>query len=297
MNLRPATDAEKVDRDRVTASEWGVRLTLPQYLEREATLRAHPWCAGMQTWLLADGPTVLCSCETFRNDSTVGGVAGESHSIASVFTEAHLRGKGYATRLMDALIAHFRATAQSLVLFSDVGAPLYERSGYRAVPAWDWVLPPAEADPDVAWLDAPVPAPERRPGPAGTLVLHPSAGQLDWHHARSRLYARFLNRPPLRHYGARTPDGTAWWTAQFKSDELLVLWLDAPDARAAGPLLRAAQAEAHHAGLPKVRVWETFSLASVTNAQRVRRDGELPMAVPLAAAFDTWTQVQRALWV
>lgn len=297
--LREATEAEKRARDLVTFAEWGTRLSLDQYLAREVALRAHPWAAaGMQTWLWADGPTVLCSCETFQNDSSVGPADGNSFSIASVFTEAALRGRGHASRLMAALVARFQTRAQGLVLFSDVGAPIYEKSGFRAVPeAFDWVFPPRADAPPARWLDAPLPPPPRRPAPDGVLVLHPTAAQLDWHHARSRLYAGFLGRAPLAHYGARAAQGTAWWTAQFKSDELLVLVLDAPDAGAAAPLIHAAQHAAHRAGLPRVRVWETFSLASIPGGQRRPREGELPMAVPLGARFHAWTNVERAFWV
>ena len=163
--------------------------------------------------------------------------------------------------------------------------------------AFDWVFPPRADAPAAEWLEAPLPAPRRRPAPPGVLVLHPTVAQLDWHHARSRLYAGFLGRPPLAHFGARTARGTAWWTAQFKSDELLVLVLDAPDAGDAAPLIHAAQHAAHRAGLPKVRVWETFPLASVPGGRRLPREGELPMAVPLNARFEAWAHVERAFWV
>ncbi len=298
--LRLATEAEKRVRDEVTFAEWGTRLTLPQYLEREQLLRAHPWArAGMETWFLAEGDEVLSSCETFRNDSHVSGVAGESYAIASVFTEEKHRGKGHAHRLMVDLQAELkkRSTAQGLVLFSDVGAKLYERSGFRAEPAFDWLFPPIAQS---AGSDGPsiplsmVGAPPRVTAAPNSLVLQPSAEQLDWHHHRSRLYARLLSLPPLQQYGAQTQAGTAWWTAQFKSNELLVLWLDAPDAEAAAALIRVAQVEAHRAGLPKVRVWETMPLIG---GERVPRDGELPMSVPLNATFTHWLRVDRALWV
>ena len=300
MKLRPASADEQRARDVVTFEQWGTRLTLPQYLEREAALREHPWARErMTTWLLADGAGVLASCETFRNDSSVGAAAGSSWSVASVFTEPDKRGKGYAAQLMKALVARLREepAAHSSVLFSDVGAPIYEKSGYRAVPAFDWVLPPGDFALEAQWLEAPTPAPPRGTALPGQLLLHPSALQLDWHHARSRLYARFLGVPALEHYGARTSAGAIWWTAQFKSNELLVLWLDAADAASATPLLRAAQLQAHRAGLPKVRVWETFSLAKVPGAARTERDAELPMVVGLNVEIHEWARVERALWV
>lgn len=300
VELRTATAADKRLRDEVTWLEWGSKLTVLQYLDREQALRDHPWSrAVMTTWLLVDGADVLCSCETFRNDSSVGGKPGVSFAVASVFTEPHKRGRGYATQMMSALIRTLREQpdAQSSVLFSDVGAPIYEKSGYRAVPAWDWVLPPVDGPLEAQWLEEPLPAPPRGVSREGELLLHPSASQLDWHFERSRLYARFLVRPALSYYGARTAQATAWWTAQFKSDELLVLWLDALDAAAAAPVIRAAQQQAHRAGLPRVRVWETFSLEGFPGARRVARDGELPMAVPLNASFAEWNRVMRVLWV
>lgn len=298
--LRAATPDEQRARDDVTFAEWGTRLTLPQYVDREAALRAHPWSrSAMQTWLLLEGDQVLCSCETFRNDSSVGGVWGVSYAVASVFTEAHLRGKGYAAQLMSGLGDRLREepAAQSAVLFSEVGARLYEKSGYRAQPSFDWVLPPSALTPAAQWLEAPVPAPPRCTGGEGRLLLHPSAEQLDWHFERSRLYARFLGRPPLSHYGARTANATAWWTAQHKSNELLVLWLDAPDAEAAAPVLQAAQLQAHRAGLPRVRVWETISLSTFPGALRGPRADELAMVAPLNAKFESWDRIERALWV
>ncbi len=300
LQLRPATPAEQRARDALTWAEWGSRLTVAQYLEREQALRSHPWPReAMTTWLLTEGRQILCSCETFRNESSVGGHPGSSFAVASVFTEPDRRGKGYAGKMMSALLERLRERpdAQSSVLFSDVGAPLYEKAGYRALPAWDWVLPAADVPSDAQGLGRPVSAPPRGAGVEGQLLLHPSGQQLDWHFERSELYARFFGRPPLSDYGARTALGTAWWTAQFKSDELLVLWLDAPDAAAAAPLLRAAQLQAHRAGLPRVRVWETFRLDAIAGAQRRVREGELPMVVALNVPFSSWQRVERALWV
>jgi predicted N-acetyltransferase YhbS len=158
MQLRLATDAEKVARDRVTFPEWGTRLSLEQYLEREAVLRAHPFSRGMRTWLLLEGADVLASCETFDNVSCVGADPGVTWSIASVYVEERHRGRGHATKLMD-LVAEeaSRQGVQACVLFSDVGTRIYERSGFVAVePAEDWVMSPLAS--------APAPLPPH-PGP------------------------------------------------------------------------------------------------------------------------------------
>lgn len=299
LALRPAVDAEKRARDVLTYAEWGGGLTPQQYLEREQILRAHPWAKSqMVTWFLVEDERVLASCETFRNDSTVSAAAGSTFAVASVFTESGLRGRGHAAALMSRLVDRLREepAAQASVLFSDVGAPIYKKSGYQPVPTCDQVLPAQPGEPDVEWLDAPA-APPRVPGSGGQLVLHPSAAQLDWHFERSRLYARFLSRASLRHQGARTSGASAWWTANYKGDELLVLCLDAPDAAAAQPILAAAQAQAHEAGLARVRLWETISLDTLPDAQRVPRHGALPMVAALGANVTDWCRVERALWV
>ena len=297
--LRPAVDAEKRARDILTYAEWGGRLTIPQYLEREQLLRAHLWAKlGMTTWFLVEDDQVLASCETFRNDSTVGTAAGNTFSVATVFTQSELRGRGYAGALMTLLVDRLRRepAAQATVLFSDVGVGIYRQAGYRPLPACDWVLPPLPAATGFEWLETPA-APPRVPGSAGQLTLHPSAPQLDWHFERSRIYARFLSRTLLQHQGAHTAEASAWWTANYKADELVVLWLDAPTPAAAQPVLQAAQAQAHHAGLKQVRLWETLSLEKFPGAQRVPREGELPMVANLGATVADWCRVERALWV
>src|SRR5277367_6755991 len=100
MLLRPATPDEKVIRDALTFAEWGVSLSAAQYMDRELALRAHPFSNGMETWLWCDSRRVLASCETYENDGRVGDKRGVSFSVASVFTESELRGKGHATQMM-----------------------------------------------------------------------------------------------------------------------------------------------------------------------------------------------------
>jgi len=157
MRLVLASPEQQTERDAVTYSAWGDPLTLQGYLQREQRLRGHPWSrAELKVWLLcAEQGEVLASCETYRMDSflraTDGTLSpGDSFAIASVFTEERLRGRGYATKLMDLLAAeleHASPRAHSALLFSDVGAPLYRRSGYQETPAWDWRFPPEPGEP------------------------------------------------------------------------------------------------------------------------------------------------------
>ncbi|RKH31962.1 GNAT family N-acetyltransferase [Corallococcus sicarius] len=318
MPLVLATDAQKAQRDTVTHAAWGSPLSVAQYQEREARLRAHPWCReGMNTWLwVADDGAVLASCETFHTDSFLRGAdgtftQGDSYAIASVFTEDHLRGRGHATRLMDGVAAELERVAprpHSVVLFSDVGAPLYRRSGYVDVPAWDWHLDASEVpegrpvdgglqETDVAAALA------RMQRPQAPFYLWPSAAQVDWHLERERVYAELLARPRPQTCGAVVGDSTALWSMVARYGDLVVLMLDARDAADAAALLTEARRVAHRAGLQRVVWWEEPAtaplVAGVPGAVRVQRDGSLPMLRPLRAGLPPALEVPfpRALWV
>ncbi|MCP3145340.1 GNAT family N-acetyltransferase [Pyxidicoccus xibeiensis] len=317
MHLVLATEAQKAERDRVTHAAWGSPLTVEQFHQRELRLRAHPWCReGMRTWLLcADDGRVLASCETFLNESWLRGpdgqhVRGDSFSIASVFTEEALRGHGHATRLMDLVAAELERTSprgHAAVLFSDVGAPLYRRSGYHETPAWDWHLPSGAAavpasvtllgDVDVAA------ALGRMRRPDAPFFLWPSPEQVDWHLERERIYAEVLRRPRPEACGARVGDSTALWAMMARYGELVVLMLDARSDAEAAALVETARGMAHRAGLAKVVLWEEPGTADrvsrLPGAIRVARDGALPMVRPLRAGLPSAPEVPfpRALWV
>ncbi|WP_164009222.1 N-acetyltransferase [Pyxidicoccus trucidator] len=318
MHLVLATEAQKAERDRVTHAAWGSPLTVEQFHQRELRLRAHPWCtAGMNTWLLReDDGSVLASCETFHNDSHLRGpdgqyAPGDSFSIASVFTEDHLRRHGHATRLMDLVATELERASprgHAAVLFSDVGASLYRRSGYEEVPAWDWDLPAREAastrpgasllkDGDVAE------ALGRFRRPDAPFYLWPSPAQVDWHLERERIYAELLGRPRPEACGAVVGESTALWAMMARHGELVVLMLEARSDEDAATLLETAGAVAHRAGLAKVVVWEQPDtaprVARVPGATRVPRDGSLPMVRPLRPGLPPAPAIPfpRALWV
>ncbi|MFP2931956.1 GNAT family N-acetyltransferase [Pyxidicoccus sp. 3LG] len=337
MHLVLATEAQKAERDRVTHAAWGSPLSVEQFHQRELRLRAHPWCReGMRTWLLlAQDGQVLASCETFLTESWLRGpdgrhVRGDSFSIASVYTEEALRGHGYATRLMDLVAAELEATSprgHAAVLFSDVGAPLYRRSGYHEAPAWDWHLPSeaqatpipaasAPATPTSAMPTPAIPSPvtllgdadvaeamKRMRRPDAPFYLWPSPEQVDWHLERERIYAELLHRPRPEACGARVGDSTALWAMMARYGELVVLMLDARAPEDAAMLVAAAREVAHRAGLAKVVLWEEAGtealVARLPGAARVPRDGALPMVRPLRPGLPPAPEVPfpRALWV
>lgn len=303
MKLVAATEDDKRERDRVSFEAWGARLNFEQYLLREARLRTHRWARAAQTtWLWRDGQAVLASCEVYRMASAVGGERGESWAVASVFTEPSLRGRGHARAMMSALVERARSDgAQASVLFSDVGAPIYEASGYVARPAEDLVFPPAAGDP-AAGVDALLPEAVELPPPDDDFVIWPSVAQLDWHLERTRTYALLLGRPSLPAVGARAGAGVAVWSVDWKQEHLLVLALASARAHEAEALVGAARRVARQLELADVRLWTQpwpFAGRADLGGDRVIRVGSLPMIAPLRPSLKPamWATIPRAVWV
>ena len=294
MKLDFVSADEKRARDRIAYASWGDLLTIEQYLQREERLCAHPWARETMTcwaWRDADG-AILSSCETYRMCSAVDGVRGETWAVASVFTEPALRGRGHARAMMDALVARARAEgAQASTLFSDVGAPIYEKSGYVTRPADDLVFPPAPGD-AAHGVDALLDRVAEIEPYVDDFAIWPTPAQLDWHLERGRAYGAMLGRALVPQVGARAGDGTAYWAADFKNERLLVLWLDAARAHEAEALVQAAR----HAA-SAMKPWPFPGRADL-GGDRVRRVGSLPMIAPLSPEVraEMWTQIPRAVW-
>lgn len=304
MRLTVATDSERRARDAVTFGAWGGRLTLEQYLERELQLRGTPWASAvMETWFWLDSKgEVLSSCETFRSDSQVGFARGHSWAIASVFTEAKRRGQGHATALIGALCEELkrRPKAQTCILFSEVGASLYESSQFHECPSFDWVAPAQDValQPGATLLtDVPVAFMKREDTlSTGQLKVVASLEQLDWHLARERFYSQALKRAPLTGRGVRVGTVEAVWMEYAKTRELLVLWTNARTEAETAAVLKAGQKVAFDAGLAQVRLWENVPLKNAVG-RRVSRDDELPMYRSLGPTVSEWVDIHRVHWV
>ena len=210
-----------------------------------------------------------------------------------MFTEERHRSRGYATKLMDLVAA--AGDTQACVLYSDVGERIYARSGYVPVPEpVDWVLAPEAGE--VPSCEAAVP--QLDAAPPRVLQLSPTREQLDWAWERERLYARFLGRTPPSVHTARAGAAGAWWTASFKANELLVLWLTPGSSEETARVLEVARAVAQQCGLERVRLWGLPGLAPPPAASVQKRKEELAMFRPRnGLRIDAWRSVQRALWV
>jgi hypothetical protein len=240
-----------------------------------------------------------------------GAVArGSTYGVASVFTEPRLRGRGHASRMMSLLPAAILAAnpgAHAIILFSDVGPGMYARAGYVERPAFDWVLEPEEGDPgegvEVIMEEETASALSLIPRPAGGFVVWPTAGQVDWHLERERVYASLLGGARPTGSGARAGGSVALWACNFKTSELFILLLHAKGTRELQAIVRSAQRTARRAGLSRVRAWEQPLAAPWPSGpggfERRPRDGSLPMIVPLdpRVSPDDWAVIPRALWV
>jgi len=316
VELVPATEDQRTARDRVTYLAWGSGLDVDQYCERERVLREHPWSrSALSSWLLCDDSgLVLSSCETYRMLSVTRSedepLKGNCHAVASVFTEPRLRGRGHASVMMRLLIDKLKASdrhAQASILFSDVGASLYERSGFVATAAWDWLFPAVDhaSAPETAALDDRAAAEflEKIPWPQAAFFVWPTPAQVDWAIERERFYARRFGNHSPAHRGALHTDGVALWAVDFNKRELLISQLRAGSSAALAALVQAAQQTAAAESLAKVRLWESMVpkalLADLRNGTRVQRRGSLPMICPFNEEIraEHWNWIPKAIWV
>lgn len=318
MRLRIATPEEKKRRDELVHAEWGARLTVAQWVEREERLRAHPFARPSMTsyWWVDEHDQPLSSCETFALPSRArlaGQVEqGRIYGVASVVTAPALRGHGHAGKMIQAVVERVRREdpeAHGLVLYSDVGASLYGRAGFVAVPsAQDRLFTPIAGAPedevDALYSERELgEALARIAVPRDEWVMWPTVEQLDWQVERERAYAEFLglSRPSCQ--GARAGDATAIWAADFKYEQLLVLVLGALHTESAVRVLRAARKVAHQAKLRSVVLWEepwSFAWpADESGGEVVARKGSLPMAVALRPGLTAsmLRHVPRGIWL
>lgn len=317
MLARRATPAEEAARYRVTAEAWarGPGVTLERYVEREHALRAQAYAAeALTTWVLvaedeqlqgggAARGQVLASLETLRSPLWVRGRRrGFGYGVCSVFTEAAFRGRGYASHLLiSAMAQHTAEDAEppAFALFSDVGAPLYERCGFVAIPSHDWRIAASVGPLQTPVGGVPIARSDVRrilrargdehasPAASGVWALEVTEGRIDWHLERQALHARFARRREPRWCGIELPGGHALWSAHYGKNVLEILdFRGAPEVAKAA--LRVASAIAAEAGLDAVVVWGSEGwpreVLVAAGATEVEREGSLVMVTKVMAA-------------
>lgn len=146
LTLVHPTEEEQLIQSKLNGAEWRGALSPSAYLRRELTLSQQALTkeGGITYWILVDTALKnnplepdsttrlpLASCETYRKKALVwrDGKLQEvvSHGVGSVFCGQHLRGRGYAQRMMKklgkALRTHQTEDKECLftILYSDIG--------------------------------------------------------------------------------------------------------------------------------------------------------------------------------
>jgi predicted N-acetyltransferase YhbS len=115
---------------------WHEGLTRTAYSQWNGAQLRTPWGREhLQRFaLVSDDGRLLASAKRYRYDVRLDGRDGWMCGIGAVITPPQLRGRGYARQLVEQLVQQEReAGALFASLFSEIGAPFYERLGFRHV--------------------------------------------------------------------------------------------------------------------------------------------------------------------
>ena len=115
---------------------WNERLSRPAYSQWNSAQLKTAW--GRQHLhrfaLLADDGTLLASAKRYRYDVQLDGRDGWMCGLAAVITPPPLRGRGYASQLIERVLDQERRDGAMLAsLFSEIGAEFYQRLGFQPV--------------------------------------------------------------------------------------------------------------------------------------------------------------------
>ena len=120
-----------------TLTLWGGRRDLAKYAGdfREdyasASGRRRRFTVGVR-----DGNGIACSCKLYDREFRWGEKRMRTTGIGAVFTPAALRGRGYASAMLGALLDRERAAGLDFAyLFSDIHPLFYERLGFFKLPS------------------------------------------------------------------------------------------------------------------------------------------------------------------
>ena len=237
--------------DTLRATEWRGPLTAPEFLHRNERLRAHRYGSRIESWgwMPDGGQAPVASCDLLPISLGASGGGTESAwLLASVVTPPNERGKGHASRMLEALLE--RRGDKPWLLFSDIGPEFYARWGFRALPQVCHTVPAGEGEADLAVAGAAFIAETigaRRKG-----GRQYGAEEIDWIAERYRAFAEFrdlIDVPVLLDAGAE--EAPVFVAVDAVRDELALLWRDPGDENA----VRRAQDAAGALGLSTVSFW------------------------------------------
>lgn len=116
---------------------WNEGVSRPAYGQWNRAQARTPWARSHLHRYAAvdDGGRLLATAKQYRFDVRVGGREGWMCGIGAVFTPPAQRGHGYASALVEALVARAQREGALLAsLFSEIGPAFYERLGFTGVP-------------------------------------------------------------------------------------------------------------------------------------------------------------------
>jgi GNAT superfamily N-acetyltransferase len=142
----PLVVAEGELLDRVfdlTFPTWHEGLTRHAYGQWNTAQMRTPWARDRfhRFALLDDAGHVLASLKRYRYDVRLDGHDGWMCGLGAVFTPPDQRGRGYASQLIEQVLAREqRDGALMATLFSEIGPALYVRLGFTAVPLDEYTV-------------------------------------------------------------------------------------------------------------------------------------------------------------
>ncbi|TGZ81087.1 hypothetical protein EX30DRAFT_341060 [Ascodesmis nigricans] len=307
--FRRATPGEKIICWTRNHAAWGGLLTeVTQYIAREVVNSTTPMTIeGQKHWVLSTRPDppqdgeesaedLLAACETLERPAFVVGTDGKTQivksvGIASVFTPAENRGKGYAGVMMMKLAEWLDEQDVAFsVLYSDVGKEFYDkRGGWKAFESRQVVLNlkdtnkgaeqisthdavelfRTESVVEVCAKDVPVLQHKMKGQPLGRnnefrVAVVPSFDIISWHFGSEEYTGKIITDKKPEIKGAKSGDVAITWVHDYNKNLLFILrvsYLSKADegkkerVGALAGLLDAAVSEAQKWGFKAVVAW------------------------------------------
>jgi GNAT superfamily N-acetyltransferase len=125
-----------------SAEIWSGDLSFADYAAEFGALSASGFGRRrFRTLGLSDDGEIVASCKRYQRELRCGERTFRAAAVGAVFTPKALRGRGYATALLGALLDAERAAGTDFIfLFSDIHPAFYQRLGFVALPSRAIVL-------------------------------------------------------------------------------------------------------------------------------------------------------------